>query len=110
MELEPEARNDRVVRALAGRILVEADPQSGYPTYMSGGVSLVTADGRGHDAYVPVNNGSGARALDSQGIAEKFFAAAELAVPHARARRIHDAIVALESIAVAELAEAVRIE
>jgi 2-methylcitrate dehydratase PrpD len=110
MELEPEARNDRVVRALAGRILVEADPVSGYPTYMSGGVSLLTVDGRRHDAYVPVNYGSGARALDSEGIAEKFFAAAELAVPHARAKRIHDAILALESIAVAELAEAVRID
>ena len=109
MELEPEARNDRMVRALAGRVVVEADPQSGYPTYMSGGVSLVTVDGRRHDAYVPINNGSGARALGREGIAEKFFAAAELAVPHAKAKRIHDAVLALESIDVAELAEAVRI-
>jgi 2-methylcitrate dehydratase PrpD len=109
-ELEPAARNDPMVRALAGRVLVEADPQSGYPTYMSGGVSLVTLDGRRHDAYVPINNGSGARALDNTGIAEKFFATAELAVPHAKATRIHDAILALESIAVGELAEALRSE
>ncbi|MBO0742174.1 MAG: MmgE/PrpD family protein [Hyphomicrobiaceae bacterium] len=110
MELEPAARNDREVRALAKRVLVEADPQSGYPTYMSGGVSLVGVDGRRHDAYVPINNGSGARALDRAGIAEKFFAAAEFAVPHARARRIHDALLALESIGVVELAEALRTE
>jgi 2-methylcitrate dehydratase PrpD len=110
MELEPAARNDRVVRALAGRVLVEADPQSGYPAYMSGGVSLVTVDGRRHDAYVPINNGSGARALDREGIAEKFFATAELAVSHAKATRIRDAILALESLAVGELAEAVRRE
>src|SRR5262252_152113 len=110
MELEPEARNDRLVRALAGRVLVEADPQSGYPKYMSGGVSLVTADGRRHEAYIPINNGSGARALDADGIAEKFFAAAELSVPHAKAVRIRDAILALETIPVAELAEALHAE
>ena len=109
-ELEPEARNDCVVRALARRIVVEADPQSGYPKYMSGGVSLVTADGRRHEAYIPINNGSGARALDADGIAEKFFAAAELSVPHAKAVRIRDAILALETIPVAELAEALHAE
>jgi hypothetical protein len=67
-------------------------------------------DGRRHGAYVPVNNGSGGRALNAEDIAEKFFAAAELTVPHGRATRIHDAILALESIAVAELAKALRTE
>jgi 2-methylcitrate dehydratase PrpD len=105
-ELEPEARNDPVVRALARRVVVEADPASGYPKYMSGGVALVTADGRRHDAYVPVNNGSGERALDATGIAEKFFASAELTVPHAKAVRVRDAILALETISIAELAAA----
>jgi 2-methylcitrate dehydratase PrpD len=107
-ELEPEARNDSVVRALARRIVVEADPQSGYPKYMSGGVSLATTDGGRHDAYVPVNNGSGERALDADGIAEKFFASAELTVPHAKARRVREAILALETISVAELAAALQ--
>jgi len=109
-ELEPEARQDGVVRALARRIVVEADPQSGYPKYMSGGVSLVTADGRRHDAYVPINHGAGARALDAGGIAEKFFASAELGLPHARAARIRDAVLALATIPVAELAEVLRAE
>ena len=81
-------------------------PQSGYPKYMSGGVSLATADGRRHDAYVPINNGSGERALDAGGIAEKFFASAELTVPHAKAVRVREAILALETISVAELAAA----
>jgi len=67
-------------------------------------------DGRRHDAHVPVNNGSGARALNAEGIAEKFFAAAEFTIPHARATRIRDAILALETIPVAELAEALRTE
>ena len=105
-ELSEEARNDPVVRALARRVAVEADPESGYPKYMSGGVSLVTADGRRHDAYVPVNNGSGERALDADGIAEKFFASAELTLPHAKAVRVREAILALETISVAELAAA----
>jgi 2-methylcitrate dehydratase PrpD len=107
-ELEPEARNDPIVRALARRVVVEADPETGFPKYMSGGVSLVTAHGRHHDEYVPINNGSGERALDAGGIAEKFFASAELTVPHAKAVRVHDAILALETIQVAELAAALR--
>jgi hypothetical protein len=75
---------------------------------MSGGVSLTTTDGRRHDAYVPVNNGSGVRALDADAIAEKFFASAELTLPHAKAARVRDAIQALGSISVAELTEALR--
>ena len=94
------------MRALARRVVVEADPQTGFPKYMSGGVSLATADGRRHDEYVPVNNGSGERALDAGGVAEKFFASAELTVPHAKAVRVRDAILALETISVAELAAA----
>jgi 2-methylcitrate dehydratase PrpD len=109
-ELEPEARQDGAVRALARRIVVEPDPQSGYPKYMSGGVCLVMPDGRRHDAYVPINNGSGARALDAGGIAEKFFASAELSLPHAKAARIRDAVLALATISVAEFAEALRAE
>ena len=105
-ELTEEARNDSVVRALARRVVVEADPQSGFPRYMSGGVSISTADGRQHDVYVPVNNGSGERALDADGVAEKFFASAEMAVPHAKAVRVREAILALETISVAELAAA----
>ncbi|HJU32317.1 MAG TPA: MmgE/PrpD family protein [Hyphomicrobiaceae bacterium] len=105
-ELEPEAREDPVVRALARRVMVEADPRSGFPRYMSGGVSLALTDGRRLDEYVPVNNGSGERALDRDGIAEKFFASAELTQPHAKAVRVRDAILALETISVGELAAA----
>jgi 2-methylcitrate dehydratase PrpD len=105
-ELEPEAREDPVVRALARRVMVEADPRSGFPRYMSGGVSLALNDGRRLDEYVPVNNGSGERALDRDGIAEKFFASAELTQPHAKAVRVRDAILALETISVGELAAA----
>src|SRR5439155_299677 len=50
-ELEPEARNDPIVRALARRVVVEADAESGYPKYMSGGVALRTTDGDRHDEY-----------------------------------------------------------
>jgi 2-methylcitrate dehydratase PrpD len=105
-ELTEAARNDPTVLALARRVVVEADPQSGYPKYMSGGVNLATADGQWHDEYVPINNGSGERALDGNGIAEKFFASVELTVPHAKAMRVREAILALETISVAELAAA----
>jgi hypothetical protein len=75
---------------------------------MSGGVSLAMANGQRHDEYVPINKGSGERALDTDGITEKFFASAQLSVSHARAVRVRDAVLALESISVAELAAALR--
>jgi 2-methylcitrate dehydratase PrpD len=109
-ELTEEARNDPLVRALARRVEVAADAQSGYPKYMSGGVSLITTDGRRHDAYVPINIGCGERALDADAVAEKFFAAAELSVSHTKAVRVREAILGLEAISVAELAAALRAE
>ena len=108
-ELTEEARHDGRVRALARRITVEADAASRYPQYMSGGVGLVTADGRCHDAYVAINRGAGERALEREAIVEKFFAAAELGVAHATAARVRDAIFGLETISAAELAAALRI-
>ena len=57
---------------------------------------------------MPINNGSGERALDADGIAEKFFASAALTVSHAKSVRVRDAILALETIQVAELAAALR--
>jgi 2-methylcitrate dehydratase PrpD len=105
-ELTEEARNDPTVRALARRVIVEADPGTGYPKYMSGGVCVRTAKRETHDEYVPINNGSGERALDADGIAEKFFASAELSVSHSKAQRIRDAVLSLETIRVSELAAA----
>ena len=96
------------MRALARRITVEADAASRYPQYMSGGVGLVTADGRCHDAYVAINHGAGERALEREAIVEKFFAAAELGVAHVTAARVRDAIFGLETISAAELAAALR--
>jgi 2-methylcitrate dehydratase PrpD len=107
-ELSEEARSDPHVRALARRIVVEADAASGYPRFMSGGVGLTTCDGQRHDAYVAVNSGAGERALARDAIVAKFFAAAELSVAHATAARIRDAIFDLETISVAELAAALR--
>jgi 2-methylcitrate dehydratase PrpD len=108
-ELGAEARNDPQVRSLARRIVVAADPLSAFPQYMSGGVSVATRDGRSHDAYVPINSGSGPRAMQRASVSDKFFASAELSIPYAHAARIRQAILGLEGIAVAELADVVRV-
>jgi len=107
-ELSKEARDDPQVRALARRIVVEADQHSAYPRHMSGGVDLTTTDGGCCSAYVPVNSGSGERALDADAIADKFFASAELSMPPAKAARVREAILSLEAISLAELAAALR--
>jgi 2-methylcitrate dehydratase PrpD len=107
-ELEAEARNGESVRALARRIAIEVDPLSQYPKFMSGGVSLSTADGRKHEVHVAVNSGSGERALDANAITDKFYGAAAPTLSQAGAKRILDAILALETIGAAELASALR--
>jgi 2-methylcitrate dehydratase PrpD len=106
-ELDSDALSDPQVLELARRVSVEADAATGFPRVMFGGVRIKTAEGQ-LEAYIPVNKGSAERALSAEAIEAKYFAAAELGFPHAKARRIRDAILALDAIRVEELAETLR--
>ncbi len=95
-DLLPEALADPRVRELARKVQCQADPDSRFPEYFSGGVELVLKDGTRHRRHVPVNSGAGDRAMDQQAVVAKFLASASLAVPEAQARKIADAVLAME--------------
>ena len=103
-ELEPSALNDPAILALAQRVSHEADPQSEFPKYFSGGVVVTTRDGRELVHMERINRGAGERALTADEIIEKFIDNAELVVRHERAERIRDFVIELERHSARELA------
>jgi 2-methylcitrate dehydratase PrpD len=94
-ELEADALNDTEILALAQRVSHEADPESQFPKYFSGGVVVTTRDGRELVHMEKINRGAGDRALTGEEIAAKFMENASLAISRSRAERIRDAVRAL---------------
>ena len=103
-ELEADARTDPAILALAQKVDAVADPDSQYPTYLSGGVIIKTTDGREFRHHEAINRGAGNRALSAEDIEAKFFANAQLAVSERRARAIRDAVRNLDALSAREFA------
>ncbi|WP_430396366.1 MmgE/PrpD family protein [Ferrovibrio sp.] len=102
-DLQPEALADPQVLALSARVRCGVDPDSAFPTYFSGGVTVTTQSGRKLTRHVRVNSGAGERMLQQQDVVAKFMASASLTVPRDKAERISDAVLRLETISVEEL-------
>ena len=105
-ELEPEALNDPEILALAERVSYDADPESQFPKYFSGGVVITLKDGRVLTHVEKINRGAGDRALTGEEIAAKFMENAELAVSRGRAEAVRDAVLDLERHSARDLARA----
>ena len=95
-ELENEALRDPQILALAQRVSHEADPQSQFPKYFSGGVVVTTRDGRELVHMEKVNRGAGERALTPDDITAKFMDNAGLVLSRGKAGRIRDFVLELE--------------
>lgn len=91
-ELTPEALADPEVRRLALRVRSRPDPDTAFPRYFSGGVTVRHRDGREATRHVRVNSGAGERALDASAIGAKFVANAALHLGETGARRAWDAL------------------
>ncbi len=102
-DLLPAAIADAAALALAQKVACRADPQSRFPTYFSGGVTVTLADGRVLSRHVPINSGAGERALTQQQVVAKFMASASLAVSNDQATCIKHAVLRLDEIPVREL-------
>ncbi|MGZ5093983.1 MAG: MmgE/PrpD family protein [Burkholderiales bacterium] len=103
-ELEADALNDQEILALAQRVSHEADPQSQFPKYFSGGVVVTTKDGRELVHMEKINRGAGERALTADEIAEKFMDNATLVLARNKAERVRDFVIQLERHSTRELA------
>jgi 2-methylcitrate dehydratase PrpD len=103
-ELEPEALADQEILALAQRVSHEADPQSAFPKYFSGGAVITTREGRELVHMEKINRGAGERALSANDICEKFMDNAGLVLSRDRTERIRDFVLDLEHHDARELA------
>jgi 2-methylcitrate dehydratase PrpD len=91
-ELTPAALADPATRALAVKVVCREDPDSRFPTYFSGGVTLELKDGRKLHRHVPINKGAGSRALTAADIQSKFLANATLRLDEKHAQAALKAI------------------
>ena len=102
-DLSPAALADEAVLALAQKVTCHEDPDTAFPTYFSGGVTVTLADGRILNRYVRVNSGAGERAMAEGAVIAKFMASASLVIDAAQAERIKDCVLNLEQHSAREL-------
>ncbi len=107
-ELEDEALGDPAILALAARVTYDADPDSLYPEYFSGGAVITLKNGTTLKHVDKINRGAGERALSGDEISAKFIENAELVTTPARARELRDIVLDLEQHTARELAQALR--
>jgi 2-methylcitrate dehydratase PrpD len=96
-ELSDDVLSDARVLALSRKVKCSADPDSGFPTYYSGGVIVTTTAGEELRHYVRVNCGAGERALTASDIESKFMSNAEMLTSPQQARALLDCILTIES-------------
>ena len=96
-ELEPEAREDPDILALAERISYAEDPESAYPKYYSGSIIVNTRDGRRFEHRETVNRGSDANPLSESDILDKYHGNAGLVMSHSGAERLADTVLCIET-------------
>jgi 2-methylcitrate dehydratase PrpD len=91
-ELTAAALADPITKDLATKVICRIDEQTQFPTYFSGGVTVVLKNGRELHSHVPVNKGAGSRALTAADIQEKFIANATLWLDAGRAQSVIEAV------------------
>lgn len=97
-ELDRDRLADPALLALARRTVCVAQENTAFPKYFSGAVTVTLRDGtRVHDE-VPINLGSGERALSQAAIVEKFKANATLTFSKLRTGSILDAFFAADDL------------
>lgn len=109
-DLQPEALADPHVLALAARVSCGIDPDTAFPTYFSGGVTVTTRSGRKLTRHVRVNSGAGEFRLQQDGVIAKFLASASLVLPREQAEQIVEAVLTLETISAEQLMQLLSLE
>ncbi len=107
-ELSDDAFSDRQLLDLSAKVTCKADPDTSFPTYFSGGVSVTLRDGRTLTQHIPINSGAGERALDVGGVSTKFRGCAAMAIGNDQAERIRRTVLQLDEQSAMELGAALR--
>lgn len=91
-ELDDASLVDPAILALTQRTRCIAEQDTAFPTYFSGAVTVELANGDRLVRRVPVNLGSGERALGREEIVTKFRGTAGVVLPATRMERVLDAV------------------
>jgi len=102
-ELQPDALNDEKILALANIVECVADPDTAFPEYYSGGITVTTRDGKTFKRYHRVNKGAGVRDLSNGDIVQKYLDTAKVAVSPAKAERVAELVLSMEKIGLDKL-------
>jgi 2-methylcitrate dehydratase PrpD len=95
-ELEDEVLADPAILDLCARVSYEPDPDSAYPDYYSGAVTIHTRDGRDLHRREQMNRGSAGNPMSESDIKEKYLDNATRAVDRERAEDIMRRVLKLE--------------
>lgn len=106
--LSDTALADAGIRAVMAKCSCEADPDSLFPEYFSGGVVVRLADGRRLSRHVPINSGAGTRQMTLEETTEKFLQNTGLAMDDDRALDIRRAVLGIADDGVAPLMQALK--
>ncbi|SIT45505.1 putative MmgE/PrpD family protein [Paraburkholderia piptadeniae] len=91
-ELEDDVLRDPGILKLAAKVRCAVDPDADFPRYFSGRVTVRMHDGSQRSEHVPINLGSGERALGEHEIARKFRGTAGLMLSPDRVDTLLDAL------------------
>lgn len=95
-ELRDDVLQDENVLRVSDMVEVHADPDTVFPQYFSGGLTVTTKDGKVFKRYHRVNKGAGERDLSNADIAKKYMDTATTAVSSAKAERIAELVLSME--------------
>jgi 2-methylcitrate dehydratase PrpD len=91
-ELEDASLADRDILELTQRITCVPEQDSQFPKHFSGAVSVKLVSGETLTRRVPVNLGSGERALSRDEIVAKFHGTTQIVLPAARIAKVLDTV------------------
>lgn len=91
-ELGDAALQDEHTLALARRVACVEERDSPFPVHFSGAVTIELDSGETLASRIPVNLGSGERALTRDDIVTKFHGTAGIVMPRERAAKVVDAL------------------
>lgn len=97
-ELEPDVYTDPGILALCDRVTFEVTEETLFPRYFSGTVIIRTRDGRELTHYQKYNLGSDGNPITDAQVTDKFMSNATHAVSERRARRVYQAVMAIDEL------------
>ena len=105
-ELQSHVLSDPQILQMARKVKCAADTASAFPQFYSGGVTVVTTDGREFTHHERINRGAGERALSGAEIESKFMFNTQLSTTLKHADALRDHILCIENHSARDVARA----